>query len=120
MKAEILVQKWFECWEQGNLEQLPIADDFKHTSPYGTIKSKAAYLEIVKANRDKFLGHRFVMHDVFYGPDMACIRYSAIKEDFRLEVSEWHYMDNDLIHEIIAYYNIEGDISRERKLEIPD
>ncbi|MEN8788001.1 MAG: nuclear transport factor 2 family protein [Flavobacteriaceae bacterium] len=120
MKAEIIVQKWFECWEEGNFEQLPIADDFKHTSPYGTIEGKSPYLEIVKANRDKFLGHRFKVHDAFYDADKVCVRYSAIKEDFRLEVSEWHYIRNEMIHEIIAYYNIEGGISEERKLEIPD
>ncbi len=120
MNTEILVRKWFDCWEQGNFKALPIADDFKHTSPYGTIEGSASYLNIVKANQDKFLGHRFVIHDAVYGPDMACVRYSAIKKDFKLEVSEWHYIKNGAIHEIIAYYNIEGEISEERKLDIPD
>lgn len=120
MNAEILVRKWFVCWEKGDFEQLPITNNFIHTSPYGTIEGKSTYLEIVKANRDKFLGHRFTLHDAFYGADKACVRYSAIKEEFRLEVSEWHYIQNGMIHKIIAYYNIEGEISEERKLDIPN
>jgi len=120
MDSKRLVKLWFECWEKGDFEQLPIAEDFVHTSPYGTIEGKSTYLDIVKANRDKFLGHRFKVHDAFYGTDKACVRYSAIKDDFRLEVSEWHYMRNEMIHEIIAYYNIEGEISKERKLDIPE
>ncbi len=120
MNAELLVRKWFEYWDKGDFGQLPIADDFIHTSPYGTIEGKSTYLEIVKVNLDKFLGHRFTLHDAFYDADKACVRYSAIKEDFRLFVSEWHYIQNGMIHKIIAYYNIEGEIGEERKLEIPD
>ena len=120
MTAELLVRLWFDCWEHGNFEALPIAPEFKHTSPYGTIENRNSYLEIVRANRDKFLGHRFEIHDIFYDSDRVCVRYSALKKNFRLEVSEWHYIKSGMIQEIIAYYNIEGEISEERKLELPD
>ena len=120
MQSEELVKKWFQYWERGNFEDLPIADEFSHTSPYGTISGKETYLDIVKMNRDKFLGHRFQIHDAIYLEDHACVRYSAIKDDFRLDVSEWYYFKDDLIGKIVAYYNIEGEISEERKLEIPD
>ncbi|MGB5238641.1 MAG: hypothetical protein WBM43_01980 [Flavobacteriaceae bacterium] len=68
----------------------------------------------------RLLGHRFVTHDAFYETDRACVWYSALKKDFRLEVSEWHYIKSGMIHEIIAYYNIEGEISENRKLDMPD
>ena len=120
MQSEALVRQWFQYWENGDFEDLPIADDFNHTSPYGTIRGKEAYLEIVKLNRDNFLGHRFEIHDSMFSEDHACVRYSAIKDNFRLDVSEWYYFKGGLIGKIVAYYNIDGEISDERKLEIPD
>ena len=82
------------------------------------ISGRPQYLDLVRANLDKFLGHRFVIHDELYENDRACVRYTAIKDLFRLEVSEWHYLDQGLIKEIVAYYNIEGEISEERKLKM--
>ena len=120
MQSEALVKQWFQYWENGDFQDLPLAEDFSHTSPYGTISGKKNYMEIVQMNREKFLGHRFEIHDAIYREEVACVRYTAIKEDFKLDVSEWHYIKNGLIQEIVAYYNIEGEIREERKLEIPD
>lgn len=117
MTTQQLVKAWFACWENGDFLNLPITDDFKHTSPYGLIDGKKAYLELVTANKDKFLGHRFVIHDLLCDQAKACIRYSAIQADFELEVTEWHYCNNGLIAEIVAYYNIPGDVREDRKLE---
>ena len=117
MDIKTLVKVWFEKWETGDFLNLPISENFKHTSPYGTINGKKAYIDLVEANKDKFLGHRFEIHDEIYEPDRGCVRYTAIQGDFRLEVSEWHYPKDGLVDEIVAYYNIKGEISDERKLQ---
>lgn len=117
MDSKALVHKWFDKWESGDFLNLPITDDFRHKSPYGTIDGKAAYLDIVSANREQFLGHRFELHDELYAEGRACVRYTGRKKDFALEVSEWYRFRDGLIAEIVAYYNIEGEISEERKLE---
>jgi len=45
------------------------------------------------------------------------VRYTARQgKDFKLDVSEWYYRENDLIREIIAYYHI-GEVREERKIE---
>lgn len=118
MDLKKLVHTWFSKWESGDFEHIPITDDFKHTSPYGTIDGKKAYMDLVNANRDKFLGHRFELHDELYEQDRACVRYTTRNGDFKLDVSEWYFLSDDktLIKEIVAYYNIEGEISEERKL----
>lgn len=120
MDAKSLVKKWFDLWEKGDFLNLPLAKSFKHTSPYGTIEGRDAYIDLVIANKAKFLGHRFEIHDAIYTQQSACVRYTAIKEDFSLDVSEWHYVRDGLIQEIVAYYNIEGEISDERKLKMTD
>ena len=115
--VEALVQEWFKIWEKGNFEGLPLSDDFKHTSPYGTISGKQAYLDVVHSNRNKFLGNRFEIHDTFYNGNKACVRYTMISPGFSMEVSEWFYCQDDLITAIISYYNIEGEISPERSIQ---
>ncbi|NER15041.1 hypothetical protein GWK08_16415 [Leptobacterium flavescens] len=117
MELRELVKRWFKAWEEGDFYNLPITENFSHTSPYGTIDGKKAYTDLVAVNRDKFLGHRFELHDEIYDEDRACVRYTAVQGDFKLEVSEWYFPKDGLIEQIVAYYNIEGEISDERKLK---
>ena len=119
MELQKLVEDWFEKWEKGDFLNLPITEDFKHTSPYGVISGKEVYTDLVAANKDKFLGHRFEIHDKIFDKESACVRYTAIQNDFTLDVSEWYYPKDGLINEIVAYYNIEGTINEERQLEMP-
>lgn len=115
MNTEALVKKWFALWEAGDYAHLPLAENFTHTSPFGTIEGKAAYLGLVAANPDKFLGYRFKLHDGLYEKSRACVRYTALQNDFKLDVSEWYYVKDDLIESIVSYYHI-GEIRDDRKL----
>lgn len=116
MDAKRLIETWFDFWEKGNFLDLPLAPNFIHNSPYGTIKGKTAYLKLIQANQDKFLGHHFELHDILAEGNKGCVRYTAIQGDFRLEVSEWHYVKDGQIEQITAYYNIPGEIREDRKL----
>lgn len=118
MELKSLVKKWFDSWEKGDFLNLPISENFRHTSPFGTINGRKQYISLVEKNQDKFLGYRFEIHDEIYNKDKACVRYTAIQGDFTLDVSEWYYIRNELIEEIVAYYHI-GEIRDERKLSEP-
>ena len=111
-----LVYTWFNKWELGQYHDLPISDGFKHHSPFGTIDGKSTYLNLIRKNEDKFLGHKFVILDEIFAEGKACVRYLAKQNDFKMEVSEWYYFENGLISEIHAYYHI-GEIREDRKLE---
>ena len=110
-----LIKAWFDKWDKGDFQHLPLTENFRHTSPFGTIEGKRQYLRLVNENKDKFLGHRFEIHDELYDLDRACVRYTAIQKNFRLDVSEWYYIENELINEIVAYYHL-GEIRQDRKL----
>jgi hypothetical protein len=118
MDLKELVKKWFDKWEEGDFYNLPITENFKHTSPFGTINGKKVYISLVEANKDKFLGYRFEIHDEIYEKEKACVRYTAIQGDFNLDVSEWYFASNNLIEEIAAYYHI-GEVRDDRKLSKP-
>lgn len=117
MDTKALVDLWFKKWDEGDFHNLPVSDNFRHTSPFGTIEGKKAYIDLVEQNKDKFLGYVFEIHDAIYEGDRACVRYTAKQgTTFSLDVSEWYYVRNGLIEEIIAYYHI-GEIREDRKLE---
>ena len=117
MDTKNIVKEWFEKWKQGDYMNLPLAENFKHTSPFGVINGKQKYLDLVKENEDKFLGQTFELHESIYEADRACVRYTAKQgEDFSLAVSEWYHIKNNLIEAVIAYYHI-GEIREERKIE---
>ncbi len=116
MDPKSLVRRWFEIWEKGDYENLPISDNFQHSSPFGIIKGKNEYAELVAANREKFLGYQFKIQDELYSKNSACVRYIAQQGDFSLDVSEWYYFKNNLIEEVHAYYHI-GEVREDRKLK---
>lgn len=111
-----LVHKWFTIWESGNYLELPISDNFCHISPFGAINGKENYIDLIKANEDKFLGYKFQLLDELYNENKACVRYRSSQGDFELEVSEWYEVKGNLINNVIAYYHI-GDIREDRKLK---
>lgn len=116
MEIEALVKKWFECWRNGNYMDLPVAESFQHSSPFGTIDGKNAYFDLVRANPDKFLGTTITLLDELYRQNTACVRYLLQQEDLEMEVSEWIYAKGDKIEQIHAYYHI-GEIREDRKLK---
>lgn len=120
MDTQTLVQQWFSVWTDGDFENIPVAEDFSHTSPYGTVEGRATYLELVVANQDKFLGNVFEIHDEIYAEDRAAVRYTLTNDQFSMDVSEWFYVEAGKIKSIVAYYNIPGEISATRKLNAPD
>ncbi len=92
--------------------------NFKHSSPFGKINGKKEYINLVEENLGKILGYRFEIQDEIYEENRACVSYKAIQGDFILEVREWYFVKNNLIGEIVAYYNI-SEIREDRKLSSP-
>lgn len=106
MELRDLVHAWFEKWEEGSYREIPVTDDFTHTSPFGTVSGKDRYLRLVAANEDQFLGHRFELHDEVYDRGKACVRYTSRSGDFSLDVSEWFFGDENGIAQIVSYYHL--------------
>ena len=74
---------------------------------------------MVEANQEKFLNHQFIIHDELYDGSRACVRYTAVQESFSLPVSEWYFIENGTISEIISYYHIGNQIREDRQLKTP-
>lgn len=105
-----VIKKWLSCWETGNLDDLPILDCFRHTSPFGTIETKKRYLEIVEKNKSDFLGNTLTVINQIKEGDQVCVQFEQKNANSGLEmvVCEWYTLEGDQIREIRSFYNI-GD-----------
>ena len=43
-----LARTWITCWNEGRPDDIPLAADFTHNSPYGIVSGRDAYLDWVK------------------------------------------------------------------------
>lgn len=105
-----LVTAWFQSWESGRFRDIPVTPEFVHVSPFGSVDGRDAYLSLVEANVDAFLGFTFQIHDAMFDDERACVRYTATRDGNDLEAAEWFYGSPDGITKIISYYNV-GDAS---------
>lgn len=96
-----VVDSWFDAFRKKDISLLKLAEDFVHTSPFGEIKGRDAYLAIVQENPEAFFrptievvdiledGHKFAVRYLLDGnPSCDCI-----------------YVRNGQIAEIYSYYH---------------
>lgn len=103
------VSNWFDCWNSGDIDALPITDDFSHRSPFGEISPKSQYMEIVNQNRDQFLGNRLTILKSIVDGDNVCVQFRQTRDndpDFEMTVCEWYQLQGDKIQAIESFYNI--------------
>lgn len=43
-----LARLWIDCWNRNAPDDIPLAEDFVHTSPFGRVAGRETYLEWVK------------------------------------------------------------------------
>ena len=77
MTINNLIEVWFEKWKNGDYYDLPISENFTHTSPFGKIKGKQEYLDLVEKNKDKFKE----------GTNMGAWLYTIMRNTF---ISRYH------------------------------
>ena len=103
-----IVAKWFDCWETGKVEDLPVTEDFSHTSPFGTIEPKSKYMDIVLKNKKDFLGNTLTVTKQIAEGNNVCVQFDQKNKNTGLEmtVCEWYVIEGDLIRNIRSFYNI--------------
>lgn len=105
------VAQWFDCWNSGNIDDLPLTEDFRHTSPFGVIETRRRYLEIVGKNTEAFLGNKLTLIRQMVAGDNVCVQFRQTRADdpdFEMVVCEWYVLEGERIREIESFYNI-GD-----------
>lgn len=59
-----LVDAWFDAFRERDISKLELAEDFVHTSPFGEIRGREVYLDLVRENSEAFFSPRIEILDV--------------------------------------------------------
>ena len=72
-----LADAWFEAFRAKDVDQLEraLAEDFMHTSPYGEVRSREAYVTLVRENPEAFFSPVIEILDMIESDDSVAVRY---------------------------------------------
>jgi ketosteroid isomerase-like protein len=98
------VDAWFGAFRDKDISTLErtLAEDFVHTSPYGVIRGRQAYLDLVRENAEAFFSPIIENLDVIEGGDKLSVRYLLDENP----ACDCIYVRNGQISEIYSYYHV--------------
>jgi SnoaL-like domain len=96
-----LVDSWFEAFREKDISKLILSEDFIHSSPFGEINGREAYLELIKKNPDAFFSPIIEIVDVVDGGDRFAVRYLVNGNP----ACDCIYGDGSQITRIYSYYH---------------
>ena len=99
--AKALVENWFEAFKQRDISLLQLAEDFNHSSPFGIIKGKQAYLDMISQNEEAFFSPSLEILDTFECGDKYAVRYLVNGNP----ACDCFYIKDGFISQIHSYYH---------------
>lgn len=97
-----LVDAWFEAFGEKDISKLELAEDFVHTSPFGEIKGRQVYLDLVRENSEAFFSPTIKILDVFECGDKFAVRYLVDENP----ACDCIYIQDGQISKIFSYYHV--------------
>jgi len=102
--ARELARAWIEGWNHGQPDDLPLAPEFTHTSPFGVFEGRERYLAWIKPMAEQNVTSLEVV-DTLGGPDQAVIRFRMATPSGSVEVCDWVQARDGLIIAITSFYH---------------
>lgn len=103
-QVDRLTREWILVWNDGNASTLPLADDFEHTSPYGVLKGRDHYLEVVVPMAKKNAA-RLTIDDVMVSGNQSAVRYKvASPSGETMRACDWLLFQNGKLAKVWSYY----------------
>lgn len=98
-----LAEAWFAAFRDKDIAQLEVtlAENFVHTSPFGEIKPRQAYLDLVRGNPQAFFSPVIEILDMFDCGDKVAVRYLVNDNP----ACDCIYAQDGRIVEIFSYYH---------------
>lgn len=102
-----LARTWIECWNAGTPDDIPLAADFVHTSPFGRVSGRETYLEWVKPLAAQNVTDLRILRVLSDG-DEAAIHFEMSTPSGPVQVCDWVRAHNGEIQEIHSFYDATG------------
>ena len=97
-----LVDSWFDAFRKRDITLLQLAEDFVHTSPFGEIKGRQVYLDLVRENEEAFFSPTLEILDVIGDGEKFAVRYLVNKNP----ACDCIYVQDGQISKIYSYYHV--------------
>ena len=107
MTAADLARAWIDGWNAGTPDDIPLADDFTHSSPYGTVSGRQKYLEWVKPLAAQNVAELRVV-SVLGGGDEAAIWFEMDSGGQVVKTVDWVRVRDGQIVSIQSFYDPRG------------
>jgi ketosteroid isomerase-like protein len=106
LPSAALARGWIEAWIAMDIEWLrnALAPDFVHTSPFGRLEGRDAYLEAVVPLARKSVQRLEIVHVVATG-DQAAIWFENETRAGVVPSCDWVRVEDGLIKEIRSFYD---------------
>lgn len=102
--AEALARAWIERWNEGEPDLIPLAEDFKHTSPFGCVEGRRKYLDWVKPLAAENVSELRILRTLADGNE-ATIHFEMQTAKGPVQVCDWVVVDDGRITEIHSFYD---------------
>jgi hypothetical protein len=99
-----LVDAWLDAFRSKDISKLKLAEGFIHTSPFGEIRGREVYLDMVRENYDAFFSKTIEVVDVIGSGNKFAVRYQV--DD--APACDCIYVEDGQISKICSYYHF-GD-----------
>jgi hypothetical protein len=97
-----LVEAWFDAFREKDISKLKLTEDFIHMSPFGEIKGRNTYLDLVREHAEAFFSPKIQILDLFDCGDKFAVRYLVDEKP----ACDCFYVRNGQIAKIYSYYHI--------------
>ena len=103
-RVERLARAWIQGWIDGDPDGIPLADDFVHTSPFGTIEGRDVYLEKIKPASAANVARLTILKTMGSGNE-AVVRFDMETRDGPIPCVDWVTVNGDVITRIHSFYD---------------
>lgn len=103
-RAERLAHAWIEGWNEGRPDEIPLAPDFTHSSPFGTVEGRERYLEWVKPLAAENVTSLRVVRTIG-GESEAAIWFEMMTPMGAVQCCDWVRIEGEEIVAITSFYD---------------
>jgi len=103
-KAERLARAWIEGWIAGKPDEIPLAREFTHSSPFGVVKGREKYLAWVKPLSAKNVTSLKIVKTLG-GEDESAIWFEMMTPKGLVLCCDWVQAKNGEIVAIQSFYD---------------
>lgn len=102
--AETLARMWIDRWNEGAPDLIPLAENFKHTSPFGCVEGRQKYLDWVKPLAAKNVTELKILRTLS-SSNAAAIHFEMHTPKGLVHVCDWVVVKEGKITEIHSFYD---------------